>query len=129
MFKKKKTYLKCNILQANSLGSKLTVSNILIDYSSAFEHRQIMNPLPAQYLFLPQNEDPSGLDRVPGGKVDPGPLLHAVLVGLPLSIPGRPGHTHVVPLAPLKGQRERHGLRMGQSYDYVLGWYKTYTYK
>lgn len=75
------------------------------------------------HLFLSQDEDPSRFDRVPGGKIYPGPLLHSVLVGLPLSIPCCPSHTHVVPLPVTQRQGERHRLRDG-IVKMVRHWFK-----
>lgn len=69
---------------------------------------------PVLYLLLPQNEDPSRLDRVPGGEIYPRSPQHSVLVGLPLSVPCGPGYTHMMPLPVTHGQRQRHGLWTGQ---------------
>lgn len=68
----------------------------------------------ALYLLLSQDEDPSGFDGVPGGEIHAGPPQHAVLVGLPLSVPGGPGNAHVVPLPIVDRQRQRHGLWTGR---------------
>lgn len=62
------------------------------------------------YLLLPQDEDPSRFDGVPGGKIQPGPPQHAVLVGLPLSVPSGPGHAHMMPLPIADRQWQRHSL-------------------
>ena len=51
------------------------------------------------HLFLPQDDDPPGLDGVPGGQVVPTAHALPVLVGLPLAVPCGPGHADVVPAA------------------------------
>lgn len=64
----------------------------------------------SRYLLLPQDEDPSRFDGMPGREIQAGPSLHTVLVGLPLSVPGGPGHAHMVPLPIVDRQRQCYGL-------------------
>ena len=49
------------------------------------------------YLLLPEDEDPSRLDGVPGGQVVSSTQLLPVLVGLPQAVPSGPGDADVVP--------------------------------
>lgn len=62
------------------------------------------------YLLLPQDEDPSRFDGMPGGEIQARTPLHTILVGLPLSITGGPGHAHVVPFSIADRQWQGHGL-------------------
>lgn len=66
------------------------------------------------YLLLPQDEDPSWFDGMPGREIQARPPQHTILVGLPLSITGGPGHAHVVPFSIVDRQRQCHGLWVQQ---------------
>lgn len=62
-------------------------------------------------LFLPQDDDSSRLDGMPGCQVVTTPQLLPILVCLPLAIPCRPGDADVVPLPITYLQRQLGNLQ------------------
>lgn len=94
-------------------GVEAAPEGVLRENGAASDWRPELKPaavLGQSYLFLPQNEDPSRFEGVPGGKVVPSAPLHAILVRLPLSIACGPGHADMVPLPVAQRQGERHSL-------------------